>query len=312
MSSITYIERQHFEKLFGMPSGYVLDFTNQSFQEFILDVSGKDIYHEKYSQKGNSKANRLRAFLLLEPDAVVANVLEGLLALVNQSEVNASDFRDCQVIVNRLKRSGLVLDTSPLQDHSAPTTEVLLKSIRLSLGRDEPQEVIDRLHTLTVIRSRQLCERHQIFFDRKEPLHSLFGKYVKHLVNAGIVQSKTAERLLKSNIKILDDFNDTRNNQSLAHANDLLSREESNLILNQITALFRFVHSIEEIHYSHIQGATSPSSDETIETESEVADDEGSIEYQDAEYEDEDDFCSYCYLDMFPGQQCPNCSQFNP
>lgn len=44
MSDLSKIEKWKFEKLFDMGSGYVLNFSNRTFEEFILDATGKGIY----------------------------------------------------------------------------------------------------------------------------------------------------------------------------------------------------------------------------------------------------------------------------
>ena len=41
MARLTFIERQQLEKLFDMGGGYVLDFSNRTFAEFVAD-SGTD------------------------------------------------------------------------------------------------------------------------------------------------------------------------------------------------------------------------------------------------------------------------------
>ncbi len=48
MSDLTSIEKMKIEKYLGMSSGYVLDFSNRTFQEFILENIGVDIYDDKY------------------------------------------------------------------------------------------------------------------------------------------------------------------------------------------------------------------------------------------------------------------------
>ena len=40
MSDLSNVEKRHLERLFGMGSGYVLDFSNRTFEEFILDSTG--------------------------------------------------------------------------------------------------------------------------------------------------------------------------------------------------------------------------------------------------------------------------------
>ena len=44
MANIDYIERVCFEKLFDMSSGYILDFTNRTFQEFVYEKINIDVY----------------------------------------------------------------------------------------------------------------------------------------------------------------------------------------------------------------------------------------------------------------------------
>jgi len=43
MSNLTFTEKRRFEQLLGMETGYVLDFTNRTFAEFVRDSTGRDI-----------------------------------------------------------------------------------------------------------------------------------------------------------------------------------------------------------------------------------------------------------------------------
>jgi hypothetical protein len=79
MSSLKILDKECFEDLFGMGSGYVLDFSNRTFNEFIRESARIDIYAEKYALGGDSKAKRLRAFFEIEPDSVVGKTLADLL-----------------------------------------------------------------------------------------------------------------------------------------------------------------------------------------------------------------------------------------
>ena len=60
MARLTFLERQQLEMLFDMGGGYVLDFSNRTFAEFVDDSVGKDIYNERYNYASGSKANRRR------------------------------------------------------------------------------------------------------------------------------------------------------------------------------------------------------------------------------------------------------------
>lgn len=79
MSSLKILERDCFEQLFGMTSGYVMDFSNRTFNEFFRESVGIDIYAKRYTVNGDSKAKRLRAFIELESDPLVGKVLSDLL-----------------------------------------------------------------------------------------------------------------------------------------------------------------------------------------------------------------------------------------
>lgn len=79
MSNLLPLERINFEKLFGMSSGYVMDFTDTTFGDFFFAAANIDIHSSKYTSRGASKANKLRAFWQSEPDALVGKVLLALL-----------------------------------------------------------------------------------------------------------------------------------------------------------------------------------------------------------------------------------------
>ena len=63
MSSLTSLEKRRFEDLFGMASGYVLDFSDRTFAQFFKENVGINIYDDRYKYNGGSKAKRLRALL---------------------------------------------------------------------------------------------------------------------------------------------------------------------------------------------------------------------------------------------------------
>ncbi|KUO66908.1 MAG: hypothetical protein APF80_14235 [Alphaproteobacteria bacterium BRH_c36] len=78
MSSLTDIDKRYLEKLLGMQSGYVLDYSDATFDEFFNRHS-IDIHGSKYQTYGTSKAKKLRAFWEIEPDSLVGRILSELL-----------------------------------------------------------------------------------------------------------------------------------------------------------------------------------------------------------------------------------------
>lgn len=66
------------DDLLDMSGGVVLDFSNRTFDEFFDDDFGIEIYSDKYSENGESKARRMRAFVAMEPASIVIPVMEAL------------------------------------------------------------------------------------------------------------------------------------------------------------------------------------------------------------------------------------------
>jgi hypothetical protein len=79
MASLTEIEKRYFEELFGMRSGYVLDFSDATFSEFFRSTGRVDIDDPKYG--GASRGKRLRSFWEQETDTLVGKVLGEILTV---------------------------------------------------------------------------------------------------------------------------------------------------------------------------------------------------------------------------------------
>jgi len=105
--TVTMNELSAIEALFGMQSGYVLDFSNRSFALFFADF---EIDIDKEFPEG-SKANRLRAFLREAEPLMVANVLEELLERRGTEGDDDSSFKIQKVrnLIARLRGAQLSL-----------------------------------------------------------------------------------------------------------------------------------------------------------------------------------------------------------
>lgn len=250
VSDLSLIERTRLERLFGMGSGYVLDFSNRTFAEFIVESTGRDIYSGKYEYGSGSKANRLRAFWDREPNHLAGKLTNDLLEYYASQHSDAtedSEFQECRRIVHRLQQSAPVEDfDSVASGVSGGDFEIVVRAVRDAIENNQPDTGLDRLHTFTVKYLRSLCKKRGIGTDREKPLHSLFGEYVKRLRREGLLESEMTERILKSTISTMESFNIVRNNQSLAHDNLVLNHEESLLIFNHVCSVLRFIRGLEE------------------------------------------------------------------
>jgi hypothetical protein len=244
-----------------MQGGYVCDFTDRTFGDFILETTGVDVYEDGYNELGTSKANRLRLFWKKESNYLVSKLLNEMLnywkfQITSQPELYGADmgrqfnqllYNECLKIVERLKISTPIENINDLVANTSDKNFVLIiESIKDSISKDKPDLAIDRLHTYTIKYIRGLCDKHEIKYTKETPLHSLFGLYVKNLENRKLIESEMTFRILKSSISLLDSFNNVRNNQSLAHDNQVLNYEESVLIFNNISNSIKFIESVEK------------------------------------------------------------------
>jgi hypothetical protein len=118
MSSLTDIEKRYLEKLLGMGSGFVLDYSDPRYGEFF-NRHKVDIHGPKYQTYGTSKAKKMRAFWEAEPDALVGAVLSELLDSyeadcdLNKKPVDTALLEKSRGIVSRL--SGKLQAAKPAQ-----------------------------------------------------------------------------------------------------------------------------------------------------------------------------------------------------
>lgn len=245
MAKLSYGEKRDLEEFLRMGGGYVLDFSNRTFQAFVYDSVRLDIDDEKVGGLG-SKAWRLRNFWSRQPDHIVGKLLKDMVEFDRHGE-NSPLRPKCLAIAERLLRSAPVPDAEVIAALSEREEfEQLASGVLDAIQKSNPQGGLDRLHTFTVRFVRSLCAEHGIAVDRDKALHSIFGEYVKKLKSLSLIESRMTETILKSSISVLEAFNDVRNNRSLAHDNELLNEAESLLIFNNVTSAIRFVWALEQ------------------------------------------------------------------
>jgi len=61
MANLSYTEKRNLEEFLDMVAGYVCNFTDRTFREFVFDSTGLDINDVAIGGQG-SKARRLRHF----------------------------------------------------------------------------------------------------------------------------------------------------------------------------------------------------------------------------------------------------------
>jgi hypothetical protein len=118
------------------------------------------------------------------------------------------------------------------------------------IAADKPAAALDRLHTYCSKKFGHLLDKRNIVWSRDEPLHSRVSKYVKAVNQQQPLQEMT-QQILKNAIGVFDKFNHVRNNQSLAHDNDLLHKAETRFIFDSVSAVLRFVKSVNTVSFGN-------------------------------------------------------------
>jgi hypothetical protein len=142
MSDLTNAEKRKFERLLGMSSGYVLDFSNRTFSDFVFDSTGREINDSCYARGSGSKANRLRAFWNEEGNHVVSKVMEDMLSYCTDRpafENNEPLLDDCRRIVSRLTQNTLVPELDALTAITSDRDfEAVAKGVREAIEKNDP------------------------------------------------------------------------------------------------------------------------------------------------------------------------------
>jgi hypothetical protein len=167
MSDLTAVEKRKLEKFLGMSSGWVLDFSDRSFAEFVQDSTGRNIFDSRYEYKSNSKANRLRAFWQKEDNATVGKLIKDLLDI---SEDAGPTKEVCRLIVSRLLNGAQQPTSSPVTESSQPSqvrrhshalAELREEFSRLAVESDRNkaglalEQLLNRLFALFELKPRQ-------------------------------------------------------------------------------------------------------------------------------------------------------------
>ncbi|NNN20722.1 MAG: hypothetical protein HKL80_01800 [Acidimicrobiales bacterium] len=103
MSNLSTIDRMYLEKLFGMDSGYVLDFSNRTMGEFFAVNLNIDIYEDRYNYDSGSKANRVRGLWNEDDDYLVG---QSILELIDYIEfkISLEDFHEGDFSPNLIEK----------------------------------------------------------------------------------------------------------------------------------------------------------------------------------------------------------------
>jgi hypothetical protein len=120
MSNLTHIEKQKLERELGMSSGYVLGFSNRTYEEFFREVVGIGIYETRFDYGSGSKANRMRAFWNIATDDQLCLLFNGLLEGWDIYSGESIPQSARELLIHLLKRLGGI-DTPEVKQENKST-----------------------------------------------------------------------------------------------------------------------------------------------------------------------------------------------
>lgn len=241
------------DQVLGMTSGYVLNFSDRTFDDFIKRKFGIDARAPAYTVDGDSKAKRLRALLRSLVPGAQAEVLRALWEHRQQYTVHSDLERHIEErflsMVAQLESSEQPIDLEVIEAFTDdPTLAELIEAIQRDIQANKPNAALDRLHTYSMKKFADLLARDGITVGHGDALHARAGRYINSLRQAGQI-SEFSEKIAKSALQVSEQFNQVRNNRSLAHDNSILGVAEGRYVFETVLSLLRFIKSLDEAKF---------------------------------------------------------------
>lgn len=124
----------------------------------------------------------------------------------------------------------------------------LASQVKSAIENGTPELGLDRLHTFALKYIRAEWEQHFLEVpSQSATANMLLGGFANDLRQKGLIQSRMASEILKSSARVLDAFNDVRNNYTFAHDNqEIIKKHEAYFIYQSVAASIRFLKSLKE------------------------------------------------------------------
>lgn len=180
MAKLTFVEKDCFVRLFEMEGGYVLDFSNRTFQEFVYDVLSIDIYM-KYPD--TSKGRILKAIMQEYDNVAVGKLLLQLMKYMQSKNMindkNGELFKQCADIGNRL------IGRTASSTLSNVSSNIVTKPITSLVDYEKYSKELQNL---------SICE------DSPQSRGFAFEKYLKDFFDVNVLQPRGSFKIVGEQI----------------------------------------------------------------------------------------------------------------
>lgn len=225
--------------------GYVWDFNDITFREFVNGATGCNIDDKKYKTNGTSKEKRLREFLTIEENSKVKLLLEEILDYGTRRKfLLTTHIKNMKKIINDLKKYEKNIEINENTIKNKNEERILLKEIKDKISKGQYEFAIDRLHTLLKYKYEAIFK--SIKKDLKgETLDAISGELNNILRINNVFKESTTFSILSATKKIMKDFDDARNNKTYAHANTIMQKNEAEFLCTYMVYYYNFICKID-------------------------------------------------------------------
>lgn len=242
----TTIERKNAKKA---KRGYIWGMSNKDFENFVKDSTGKNIYTDEYAVNGESKMKRLLYFLKKEDNNTVVLLLNELVKYGTKhggkrKYISKSKAEAYQKIIKRLEAPNKTIEIKPQMFGDKKKINKLVKDIDNLLKNKEYELAVDRIHTMFASCVLYLCDKAKINTKNKS-IDENYGQLNKYLNQNNIIKSGVTRNILSYVNKLTKDFDYARNNESFAHSNKIINKDEAELVCNVFIDIINFFKNIK-------------------------------------------------------------------
>jgi Abortive infection C-terminus len=233
-------------KFVGAPGGWLNGFSDRTLNEFLLYEMSVPSEH---LGKG-TKRERLLNALHKSASAMQRKILTAIIERFPPDATATGVAPERELVRQDVERLLVKLEpTSPVDiPHSIHSSELVkeaLQSARTLMIEHGPAHAIDRIHTAIHAYLREKCGECSTPFRSDDQITRLYKLLREHhpRLNASSGWEAEVDRVMHTQATVLEQLNNARNRDSLAHPNALIPDPEANLFIDAATTFFRYLEA---------------------------------------------------------------------
>ena len=256
--NLRYKDKITLKKVLGMSDGYVLDFLDKAFEDFIDSIFSFNI-HAKYT---GSRAYKMREIWKNESNANVAKLLTEINDIyfkdsLSQQTVAAQDiqklendekyYHAIEEVIRYLTNQSSIISTDQDIEYYKHLTKFIAKAQK-HLNDGDYWEVITASRTILEITFKEIYTKKQIDYNEKNIINTY--KNIKKCFQMDSLKKEYPDfikNLINNTAQIVQNIEEARNKSSSSHAPIYKLKHHTQFILDQSISTIDFMISVSNI-----------------------------------------------------------------